>query len=257
MPAPINPLQFSLTTRFKDRWITQFVRQKNPVRTLDIGCGIGYQLSLIDDLPGVRIGLDLSRDSLIGAAMYTQAQRVQAAGDQLPFGTANFDCILLSDVIEHLADDRNALREIYRIAKNDALVIISTPALEGLLTHTPIKHWLHGQNDTHQTDQRDGYTKETLQQLCRDCGIQLQGATYTNYYLTEIMLAILKFGFYLKKRRYHSQHDLLEVQQSILFQCYQTILFPLFYSIGRVEEFLCRPFIKGHCLIVWGTVVKH
>ncbi len=257
MPVTSNPLYYSLTTRFKDRWFTRLVRQARPKRTLDIGCGIGYLLSIIDEFTADSVGIDISRTSLIDARRYTQASLTVADAVRLPFADNVFDCIILADVIEHLPDDRQSLKEIVRVSQPNALLIISTPALEGLLTRTALKHWLHGKMDTHQTDQRNGYTSDILRELCESCGIQVDGHAYTNYYLTELFLGVLKFGFYLKKRRYHSQHDLVDVQSSWLFTLYRRIIFPFIYAIGCAEEFLCRPFLKGHCLIVWGTIKKH
>jgi 2-polyprenyl-3-methyl-5-hydroxy-6-metoxy-1,4-benzoquinol methylase len=45
----------------------------------------------------------------------------------LPYESGTYDCVILSDVIEHLSDHAAALRDIARIAKNGGYVIVVTP----------------------------------------------------------------------------------------------------------------------------------
>ena len=45
----------------------------------------------------------------------------------LPYESGTYDCVILSDVIEHLSDHATAVREICRVAKNDGHVIVVTP----------------------------------------------------------------------------------------------------------------------------------
>jgi SAM-dependent methyltransferase len=46
---------------------------------------------------------------------------------ELPFGAAVFDAVLCTEVLEHLKDPRRAVREIYRVLKNESLVLLTTP----------------------------------------------------------------------------------------------------------------------------------
>jgi SAM-dependent methyltransferase len=46
---------------------------------------------------------------------------------QLPFADGSFDKVLMSEVLEHLADDRVAMREIYRILKPGGVLALSVP----------------------------------------------------------------------------------------------------------------------------------
>jgi SAM-dependent methyltransferase len=45
----------------------------------------------------------------------------------LPFPDCSFDLVCAFDIIEHIEDDRQAFRELGRVAKNDATVIFSVP----------------------------------------------------------------------------------------------------------------------------------
>jgi SAM-dependent methyltransferase len=45
----------------------------------------------------------------------------------LPFSDRSFDLVCAFDILEHIEDDRQAFRELGRVAKNDATVIFSVP----------------------------------------------------------------------------------------------------------------------------------
>jgi SAM-dependent methyltransferase len=47
----------------------------------------------------------------------------------LPFGNDAADSILLTEVLEHLADPRRALREAFRVLKNGGALLVTTPFL--------------------------------------------------------------------------------------------------------------------------------
>ena len=45
----------------------------------------------------------------------------------LPFPDCSFDLVCAFDIVEHIEDDRQAFRELHRVAKDDATVIFSVP----------------------------------------------------------------------------------------------------------------------------------
>lgn len=45
----------------------------------------------------------------------------------LPFGDAEYDCVFASHVLEHIADDRAAIREIHRILKPGGFAVLPVP----------------------------------------------------------------------------------------------------------------------------------
>lgn len=52
---------------------------------------------------------------------------VAADGRQLPFADASFDCVLASEVLEHVVDDRRAMAELARVLRPGGVVAISVP----------------------------------------------------------------------------------------------------------------------------------
>jgi len=95
---------------------------------LDIGCGRGYGLEVIQTTGLVAVGVDVSPDFLRDARTRSAtAPLVNASGDRLPFSSGSFDSIISFDVIEHIDDDQGFLGEIKRLAREEAFIAISTP----------------------------------------------------------------------------------------------------------------------------------
>jgi ubiquinone/menaquinone biosynthesis C-methylase UbiE len=96
-------------------------------RVLEVGVGAG---NVLDEVPtGQRFGLDLSRSVLADARLRLASRATLLEGDaaRLPFATHAFDRILCSEVLEHLPDPAEAVREIARVARPGSIVVLSVP----------------------------------------------------------------------------------------------------------------------------------
>jgi glycosyltransferase involved in cell wall biosynthesis/SAM-dependent methyltransferase len=115
--------------RRRARILLDYLELRDGERVLDCGCGMGFYLMAMSRLRRLDlVGLDLNA----GRLRWAQREGVPAAlvcGDicRLPFADASFDKVLLSEVLEHLADDRHVLRELYRILKPGGILAISVP----------------------------------------------------------------------------------------------------------------------------------
>lgn len=96
-------------------------------RALDLGCGSGTGLSWLQAhlSPEFTVGVDVSLHGLQhsggrGAAL------VCASAGRIPVAGNSLDLVLCNDVLQHLADDRAALEEIYRVLAPGGLVYLRT-----------------------------------------------------------------------------------------------------------------------------------
>lgn len=96
---------------------------------LDCGCGMGVYLMMMGRLRRLNlIGVDGDRERLRWAEReQVPANLSEVDIHQMPFADASFDKVLMSEVLEHLQDDRRALREIWRILKPGGILAISVP----------------------------------------------------------------------------------------------------------------------------------
>lgn len=105
--------------------ITDYLRSRNNLRSLDMGCSGGIMMDFLKQF-GKVYGLDISFDGL----SYCQDQKVvvQADAVKVPFIRESFDLITILDVVEHVDDDNALFEEAYRVAKKGAIVFVNVPA---------------------------------------------------------------------------------------------------------------------------------
>lgn len=102
-------------------------------KILDIGTSTGTNLRMLRELGFTNVtGLDAS-DEAIRFCREKGLGFVQK-GDvtALPFADASFDLVLATDIIEHVDDDAQALKEIRRVARPGGFVLITVPAFRSL-----------------------------------------------------------------------------------------------------------------------------
>lgn len=109
-----------------------YVKFSLPLKILDVGCGDGVLPFLLSSkFKSSNIyGIDPSKEAIEFALTYAKSKNLiflNGSAYKIPFEDNFFDCVLSSDVIEHLDDVEQYLNEIKRVVKNNGRVIISTP----------------------------------------------------------------------------------------------------------------------------------
>ena len=99
-------------------------------KLLDVGCSTGF---LLADLHRVApaatlIGLDPIASGLVKAhAALPEARLLQADVCELPLHDESVDAVVSANVLEHVADDERALREIARVLRRGGRAVIVIP----------------------------------------------------------------------------------------------------------------------------------
>lgn len=98
---------------------------------LDCGCGDGLFLVALSELSDCNLhGFELDEKEIRLAQQHLTGKQVKLIlGDllQLPYSDSSFDKIYCTEVLEHVTDDRQALKELKRVLKEGGLLIITVP----------------------------------------------------------------------------------------------------------------------------------
>lgn len=137
-------------------------------RVLNAGCGTGsMSLRLLDRGYDVT-SLDASEPSVQQLAarveeLYPDHSPPVMVGDicNLPFADAEFDGVVCGEVLEHLDDDRAAVREIARVLRPGGALVASVPA----------NPWRYDWAD-HWAGHRRRYTGEGFGELMSSAGLE-------------------------------------------------------------------------------------
>jgi Methylase involved in ubiquinone/menaquinone biosynthesis len=103
------------------------------VPVLDVGTSSGTNLIMLTDLGFTCVtGLDASPEAVRWCA--ERGLPPVALGDvsAMPFASGSMQLVTATDVLEHVPDDRRALREIARVLEPGGHVLISVPAFPSL-----------------------------------------------------------------------------------------------------------------------------
>lgn len=96
-------------------------------RILDIGCGNGGLLLALREAGFTQlVGMDPS-PGCVARLQEKGIEGITATLDTLPADIRRFDLVILSHVLEHLLEPRNALRAILNLLNEDGLLYIETP----------------------------------------------------------------------------------------------------------------------------------
>ncbi len=107
-------------------------------RVLDLGCGSGRHTIEACLWPCYTVGVDLSRHDLLRARwMLADKQRrkiarghadfIVADAQFLPFRDGAFDRVMCTEVLEHIPDDRQGMRELARVLRGGGEIAVSVP----------------------------------------------------------------------------------------------------------------------------------
>ena len=98
-------------------------------RIIDLGCGMGFYLMAMGQLKKLlRVGFDNDLHRLNQAKLGNpEAHLVSGFLEDLPYSTASFDKVLLSEVLEHVSDDVHALKQVHRILRPGGILSMSVP----------------------------------------------------------------------------------------------------------------------------------
>jgi SAM-dependent methyltransferase len=149
-----------------------------PARILDAGCGSGRNMV---DLTrhGTVTGLELSETSVCLARERDAGEVIEGSVLEMPFEPDSFDLAVSLDVIEHLEEHLDALRELRRVVAPGGALLVTVPAYGWLWSgHDEINHHFRR------------YTRRSLQDVAQQAGWEQVRTTYFNSLLLPVAIAL-------------------------------------------------------------------
>jgi len=138
---------------------------------LDCGCGTGFNYPSFRDAKRV-VSLDISDYALKICKKQCIPNLVKGDAQKMPFKNNTFDVVAAIELIEHLDDDRAALREFFRVLRPGGIVVLTTPAFG----------WLWSDDDVLAHHKRR-YVRKDLIRKVRAAGFDLPFVSYRYFFL--------------------------------------------------------------------------
>lgn len=164
------------------RHLARFAPEAERFRIIDLGGGCGGWLSYLwqHKFPVAELALaDSSETALRHAALHLPESVVLYQVDLLRLQwESRWDLAFLLDVLEHIPQQEEALRQIHEAMAPGGLLFVTVPALEVFWT------W----NDEFAHHQRR-YRRSDFRRLADACGYQLLDARYFLFFLSPLLLA--------------------------------------------------------------------
>lgn len=158
---------------------------------MEMGCGTGFVLRAVEEAypDAALVGSEIFAEGLrIAQGRVPDATFYQMNALAIPF-VDEFDVIGTFDVLEHIAEDTTALRQMHKAIKPGGGLVISVP-----------QHpWLWSEKDAYAGHQRR-YTRQELVSKVQDAGFQV-------LYVSAFMMSLVPPMLLLKRRTQTTAYD--------------------------------------------------
>ncbi|HXE55214.1 MAG TPA: methyltransferase domain-containing protein [Tepidisphaeraceae bacterium] len=147
-----------------------------PAHVVDAGCGWGVNLTSLEASGYQLTGLDISSRCLQQLDSPSRDLILADLTQPLPDNAPKADAVIALDVIEHLDDDRGAVRNLMRLLKPGGVLIVSVPALPDLFSEF----------DSVQGHRRR-YLPSTLRAACTHAGLEIRQLSWWGSWMVPLL----------------------------------------------------------------------
>lgn len=239
----------------KQRKFEQIARSLGPtdgLRCLDLGSDNGVISLLLRQQGGRWASADLTEEAVASIAGLVGEDVHRTDGRQLPFADAEFDRVVVVDMLEHVPDEAAFARELLRITKPGGRLVVNTPHLK----HTLLRRFRHalGQTDEKHGHLRPGYTRPRLEALFAGFAFETH-RTYSRFF-SELVDALLNFAMERLGKRGSAKGMVVTgadvAKHARAFRAY-TAIYPLVVALASLDALI--PWATGYMLIASGRRV--
>jgi SAM-dependent methyltransferase len=156
------------------RHLRDLARFRTEGKLLDVGCSVGVFLNEARNSGWVVSGVERSSDSARVGRERFGLDIIAGELTEDTFGDDAFDVITMWDVIEHFENPLSALKIVARVLKDDGVLLMETPNIDGLFPRLSYKlahkldYWPHPEPPGHLFQ----FSKRSVSRLLESAGLR-------------------------------------------------------------------------------------
>jgi SAM-dependent methyltransferase len=175
--------------RIIESFIQRYIRPDPCARMADLGCGTCATTRWLQKFGNV-LGVDASSAALAYCRRRGLKDLLRSDLQTLRLPSNSHDVLFALDILEHVADDRKAIRHMFRVLKPGGKCLVISPAYQ----------WLWSEHDV-ACQHRRRYTLKGLREKLEEAGFRLTRQSYCIVFPFLPLVALLKFRSWFKKDR--------------------------------------------------------
>lgn len=169
---------------------------------VDLGCGVGGNLTVAACSPRAVVGVDLSPIALRHARAKDPGARLVRAdlNHPLPFADASIDAVTIFNVLYHqwIRDEGSILAEVHRILRPGGILLVTEPAF-----------WAFARQMDEVVMTRRRYRIPEFAAMCRQANLDVRFASYFASFGAPVVLVMKTIDrWFGRSSRGHMQADL-------------------------------------------------
>jgi SAM-dependent methyltransferase len=235
----------------KQRKLAEIERALGPsagLRCLDLGSDNGVVSLLLRRRGGDWASADLTDEAVASIREQVRSDVHRVDGARLPFRDAEFDAVVVVDMLEHVPDEAAFVSELARVTRPGGRLVVNTPHLKQSALRR-LRHAL-GQTDERHGHLRPGYTPARLRELL-DAHFALEAPRSYSRFFSELLDTGINGALALLGKRGSAKGVVVTggdlARHARLFRAY-SLVYPLAWAVSRLDALI--PWASGYMLIV-------
>ncbi|CAN5137453.1 hypothetical protein BH09BAC2_BH09BAC2_21060 [soil metagenome] len=184
-----KPVESSLTGE-EERRLHQYIIKNIPTKAeliLDAGCGGGWMAEALLPTGKKLVSMDIAVSNpskVLEKHPGKNHAAIVADVFHLPFAPDTFDCIIASEIIEHVYDPKLFIEKLLNVLKPGGKLIITTPYNEKIEYYLCI----HCNRPTPKNAHLHSFTEVSFKKLTENLNIDISYKIFNNIYMYKIRL---------------------------------------------------------------------